>query len=160
MGSKATTTTHSTLAGEIQYMRVNSPFVNDRTGKEEFSIRLALDENDPAIAHLREVSPKKIDTDTNRDKMAGTGKLSVHFSTGFAPTVLDASGTELKDSDIPRFDGRTDTGTAGVSYSVITYDGLSRPIVKLNGVKIKELNIVPKEEGSSTQDLADQLAKI
>ena len=156
--AKATTTTHVTGVGEIMFMAAGRPLKDDN-GNDQYSIKLKLSDSDPSISHLKGVSPKKIDTANNRANKAGDGYLFVNFSSSFAPDVADKGGVKLEGDDIPYFDSRVDTGTAAVSYKVVTYpDGKS--IVRLAAIKLIDLNITDKESGTSGEEALDMLRNI
>ena len=151
-------TDHVTGVGEIQFMAVARALLNQKTGKEEYSLKIKLKSDDASIAHLKEVAEYKIDTKTNR-ALEGTGEVIVNFTSDFAPTVLSADNTKLTGTEIPFFDGRRDKGTAAVSYKVIDYG--NNKIVRLAGVKLVDLDLAPREETSQTTDqLMEQLKNI
>lgn len=140
------TTNHTTQAGEILWLSVARPKLNEKNGKSEYSIKLKLNRNDPAVAHLSEIAEYKIDTKTNR-KNNDPDYVIVNFTCGdkFQPEVVGADGQTLRGNEIPFFNGLKDKGTAAVVYSVIDYDG--NKIVRLSGVKLMSLDLAPREEG-------------
>lgn len=149
-------TNHVTGPMDIKFMAVARPFKNIKSGKDEYSVKGLLDVTDPAISHLTSVAEYKVDTKTNRNS-TDKSKMTINFTTGFTPKVYDVSGNELTGSDIPFFDGRIDSGKAIVSYSVIDYG--DNKIVRLAGVKLLELNLAPREEGTSTMSEIDAMLK-
>ena len=151
-------TNHTTGVGEIQFMAVARPLNNKFTGKEEYSIRLLLDENDPCVEHLRGINDRKIDNSTNR-KLAGTGKVSIGFTTAYKPTVVGVDGEEILEGEVPFFNGLNDKGTGVVMYTVVEYDKTS--VIRLAGVRLKSLELAPREEGESTaSDILSKLKEI
>lgn len=151
-------TEHATGKGQILFMAAAKPLHNQKNGKTEFSIKVKLSEDDPAVAHLRSVAEYKIDTKTNRAN-AGSGEIIVNFTSDFAPKVVDSAGEALEGNDIPFFDGRKDTGTAAVTYKLIDYG--SNSIVRLSGIKLLDLNLAPREgsEGEQTIDVTMDMLK-
>jgi hypothetical protein len=140
-------TEHVTGKAEILFMAAAKALHNKRTGKSEFSIKVKLSSDDAAVTHLKEIANYKIDTKTNR-ALEGTNTTVVNFASDFAPEVVDMSNESLQGSEIPYFDGRKDTGTAFVSYKVIDYG--DNKIVRLSGIKLNELNLVPRDEQSTS----------
>ena len=156
--AKATVTTHATGKGEIMFMAAGRPLKDDN-GNDQYTIKLRLKTTDDSVAHLKTVSPKKIDTANNRANKAGDGYVFVNFSSSFAPEVADKEGVKLEGEDIPYFDSREDTGTAAVSYKVVTYpDGKSS--VRLAAIKLIDLNLTDKESGTSGAEALDLLRNI
>lgn len=139
------TTEHFTGTGEILFMAAGRALLNKKTGKEEYSIKLRLKKDDQAVKHLQEIADYKIDTKTNRAN-ANSDSVIVNFTSSFAPIVADSEGA-LEADQIPRFDGRTDTGTAAVVYKVVDFG--DKKIVRLAGIKLKDLKLAEK---SSNQD--------
>lgn len=162
--SKAKVTNHVTGPVDIKFMAVARPFNNQKSGKSEYSIKALLDSSDQAVSHLREVAEYKVDTKTNRNS-TDKSKVTINFMSSLQdkdgnyvqPKVMDVDGNVLTGADIPFFDGRTDTGTAIVTYSVIDYG--DNKIVRLSGVKLLELNLAPREEGGATTNEIEQLLK-
>lgn len=154
--SKAKITNHVTGPVDIKFMAVARPFKNLKSGKAEYSIKALLDSSDPAVSHLKSVAEYKIDTKTNRNS-TDKSKVTVNFATTFEPKVMNSDGDLLTGTSIPFFDGRTDTGTAIVTYSVIDYG--DNKIVRLSGVKLLELNLAPREEGGATTSEIENLLK-
>lgn len=153
----ATTTEHLTGVGTVLFMAAARPMKDDE-GRDEFTIKVRFAETDPVIAHLSAVSPKKLDTKTNRG-MEGTGELVVSFSTQFAPKVFGLDNRELTGREIPFFDGRKDKATAAVSYKVVDYG--KNVVVRLSGIKLVSLDQAPREEGGvSTSDILSKLKEI
>lgn len=150
-------TEHATGLGEILFMAAAKALTNQKTQKTEFSIKLKLPENDAAVEHLREIASYKVDTKTNR-AMAGSGEVVINFTSEYQPKVLGSDNEELTDQAIPYFDGRKDTGTAAVTYKVITYDN-GNSIVRLSGIKLISLNQTPREEGGQTLDVTLETLK-
>lgn len=140
-------TEHATSVGSIQFMAAARALMNQKAGKEEYSIKIKLSESDPAVAHLKEVAEYKVDTKTNR-ALSGTGEVIVNFSSTFAPKVLDSDNCELTGKEIPFFDGRKDSGEAVVSYKVIDYG--NNKIVRLSGIKLLNLELAPRDEGEQS----------
>lgn len=149
-------TEHTTETGKILFMAVARPLLNAKTGKEEFSVKMELNNTDTSISHLEEVASYKVDTKTNR-KLAGTNKVVVNFSSEFAPVVLDSNNNKMEGREIPFFDGRVDSGTAVVSYKVINYG--DNTIVRLSGIKLLSLELAPREN-STTDSLDVTLEKL
>ncbi len=141
---------HTTEVGNILFMAAARPLLNTKNNKQEFSVKMELNNTDTSISHLEEVASYKIDTKTNR-KLTGTNKVIVNFSSEFAPVVLDSNNNKMEGKEIPFFDGRIDTGTAVVSYKVINYG--DNTIVRLSGIKLLSLNLAPRE--NSTSDALD-----
>lgn len=153
----ATTTEHLSGVGQVLFMAAARPMKTDE-GTDEFTIKVRFAETDPVIVHLKEISPKKLDTKTNRG-MEGTGELIVSFSSQFAPKVFGLDNRELTGREIPFFDGRKDKATAAVSYKVIDYG--KKVVVRLSGIKLVSLDQAPREEGGvSTSDILNKLKEI
>lgn len=153
-------TNHVTSVGDILFMAAARPLKNQRTGKEEYTIKVKLDESVEGTLdvknHLLEVAEYKVDTKTNRQL---SGELILNFSSNFAPEVMGPDGQVWKGKEIPFFDGRKDTGKAAVSYNVIDYG--DNKIVRLAGIKIVDLNLAPREESSeSLSDIKDVLKNL
>ena len=55
-------TDHVTGVGEIQFMAVAKALLNQKTGKEEYSLKIKLKSEDAVVAHLREIADYKVDT--------------------------------------------------------------------------------------------------
>lgn len=144
------TTTHTTAEGKILFLAAAKAFKNKRSEKEEYSIKIELDSNDAAVAHLAEIASYKVETKTNR-ALEGTGKTVINFTSSFAPMVIGADGAELKGKEIPFFDSRKDEGTAVVSYKVIDFG--DNKIVRLSGIKLKELKLAPREAQGESIDV-------
>jgi len=146
---KPTITYHTTGPVDVKFMAIARPLTNKKSGKEEYSLKSVMDRTDPALSHLKEIAEYKVDTKTNRN-LEDKSKVVINFSSTFAPKVKDVDGNELLGKDIPFFDGRTDTGTAIVTYSVIDYG--DNKIVRLAGVQLLSLNLAPREEKGGTVD--------
>lgn len=153
---------HITGKAQVLFMAAARALTNKRTNKEEFSIKIKIEEKDESVKHLSEVADYKVDTKTNRLK-ENKGFKIISFSSDFAPAVFDKSNTRLEADEIPFFDGRYDKGEAVVLYKVIDYG--SNKIVRLSGIKI--LDIVKGErpdsdgEGSgSSVAMDDIMAKL
>lgn len=152
-------TYHVTEEADVLFMAAARALKDKVTGKEEYSIKLQLDDASPTVAHLTQVSEAKIDTKNNR-KLQGIKHVS--FSSTFAPVVTFEDGVKLNEQEIPFFDGRKDTGRAIVTYKVITYP--TKTLVRLQAIKIMSLTLAPRESkdgvSPSVTDILGQLASI
>lgn len=137
------TTEHVTGIGEIMFMAVARPLKNQKTGQDEYSIKIKVDENEPVIGLLKDCNPKRIDNETNRG-LAGSGTLVLNFHSNFEVAVVNSEGQQLTGNDIPFFDGRVDTGKANVSFKVIDYG--KNKIVRLSGVVLQDLQLTERED--------------
>lgn len=153
----AKATEHLSGVGTVLFMAAARP-MKDENGRDEFVIKVRFAETDPVIAHLKDVSPRKLDTKTNRG-MEGTGELVVSFSSQFAPKVFGLDNRELTGREIPFFDGRRDKATAAVAYKVMDYG--NKTVLRLSGIKLVTLDQAPREEGQvSTSDILAKLKDI
>ncbi len=148
-------TEHATQTAEILFMAASRPLLNNKNGKTEFSIKVKLNKNDPAVAHLTEVANYKIDTKTNRTSK-DKDTVTVNFTSEFAPIVSDETG-QLDSKDVPFFDGRKDTGTAIVAYKLIDFG--DNKIVRLSGLKLLNLNLAQRESKGNPSELTLELLK-
>ena len=155
MKNKGKVSRHTTGSGQILFMAAARPLNNLKSGKSEHSIKLKLANDDAAVAHLSEVANYKVDTKTNRAQKDG---VTINFTSEFAPKVYNAEGVELTGNDIPFFDGRIDTGMAGVVYNVIDYG--DNQIVRLAAIKLLDLNLAPREKGKSVSELENAIKAI
>lgn len=150
------TTHYSTQEGTVLFAAIQEQFATNlkrkqiKTGKatEEshlYSVRIKLNSSDPAIETIRNVNEAKVDTKANA-KLQATEPNStiINFSSNYLPKVVDVSGNELTGDLIPVFDGRSDSATAVVTFSVIDYGKSS--IVRLTGIRFLSLEQAPKEE--------------
>jgi len=148
------TTEHATGIGSIKFLAAARALNNQFTNKMEFSCRLVLDANDKCVEHIRGINSAKITT-----KNAGEGQVNINFTSTFAPKVLNKDNEVLSGEEIPYFDGRTDTGTAAVTYKVVDYGDAK--IIRLSGIKLLDLSIVEKEMRESSMDVTlEQLKNI
>ena len=150
-------TEHTTNLGTILFMAAAKPILNKKNNKKEYSVKVELNSNDPAVAHLREIADYKVDTKTNRAS-TDKSKLIVNFTSDFNPTVTSPSGETLEGDSVPFFDGRTDKGTATVQYKVIDYG--TNKIVRLSGITLNTLSLAPREPWepkSRTNDLKNAI---
>lgn len=153
----AKSTDHLSGIGSVLFMAAARPLKTE-DGQDEFVIKVRFADTDPVIAHLKEVSPKKLDTKTNRG-MEGTGELIVSFSSRFAPKVFGLDNRELTGREIPFFDGRRDKATAAVAYKVMEYG--QKIVVRLDAIKLVTMDLAPREEGQvSTSDILSKLKEI
>lgn len=154
-----TITSYTTGSADILFMAAARPLTNKGTGKEEYSIKLAIDsataEGKAVSSLLFDIAEYKIDTKTNRGLQRkgelsadySSGKFVVSFISNYAPVVTDWEGNTLEGSSVPFFDGRKDTGTANVTFKVIDYG--DNKIVRLHGIQLMKLNLAPREEIAS-----------
>lgn len=149
-------TEHSTQAGKVLFMSAARPWKNEKTGKAEFSVKVVLNSDDPAVSHLREIADYKVDTKTNR-AATDKSKVTISFTSEFAPTVHSPSGEKLEGQDIPYYDGRIDNATATVNYKVIDYGNTK--IVRLSGINLQSLELAPREPKGSSQDSIEKTLK-
>lgn len=154
-------TDHITGKAQILFMAAARPLTNKRTEKEEFSIKIKIEDTDTVVKHLSEIADYKIDTKTNRLK-ENEGFKIISFSSDFAPAVFDKSNTKLEGEEIPYFDGRYDKGEAVVLYKVIDYG--NNKIVRLAGIKILDIVKGDREDTGdstvSTGNMEDIMAKL
>lgn len=140
--SNKSITEYSTQVGSILFMAVAKPILNKKNNKKEYSVKVQLNSNDPAVEHLRQIADYKVDTKTNRAS-TDKSKVIINFTSDYNPVVVSPSGETLEGDSVPFFDGRTDTGTGTVSYKVIDYG--TNKIVRLSGVTLSTLSLAPRE---------------
>ena len=92
-------TEHATGVGEILFMAVAKPLKN-KAGKDEYSIKLKLAEDDAAVEHFKAIAKYKVDTKTNR-ALAGSGNVVINFTTNFPVPVVSENHELLAEGDIP-----------------------------------------------------------
>ena len=140
---------------------------------EGYVTEVALDEDDDAVRHLKDIAPYKVNTDSNRMQKE-QGKVIINFASNFAPKIVDSEGHQLfgveevkakeakgarveAEEKAPFFDGRKDKGTAAISYKVIDYG--DNKIVRLSGAKLLSLELAPREEGGTGIDVTLETLK-
>lgn len=147
-----------TQKGNITFMAIKTPLKNktEPSKKPQYTISVELDIKDPALQLLKKLNPKKVNTKNNLEaQLAGTrsrDKFAVSFSSEFAPkTVVDDKGTDI---EAPYFDSRVDTGEAEVEFSVNQVG--DKAFINLQGVRLSNLVITPKEQTKQTSLLKSQ----
>ena len=135
-------------------MAVAKPLKN-QAGKDEYSIKLKLAEDDAAVEHFKAIAEYKVDTKTNR-ALAGSGHVVINFTTNF-PVGVVQDGELLTEGNVPHYDGRIDTGKAAVTYKVIDFG--DNKIVRLSGVAIKSIVAGEREEGVEPMNVTVDMLK-
>jgi len=161
---------HITEKAEVLFMAVTRPIPNKYKHRNEFVIKLKVPENSETIKHLLEISPKKINTDLNNKLAINKEPYRViSFDSIYHPIVLDDKGNRvyipapddkpeilLPDlySKLSWFNGETDKATAQVVYKRLAHFNDS---IKLQGIKILSIDVVPKEENKPVNDIIEEI---
>lgn len=141
---------HKTSAGQIKYMYFG-PEYKDRqpTGRNLYTVKLQFDESSEeggaTIAEIKSHNAdnvKIIRTTENGDFVGPTPHhVNVSFKTAFEPLIVNNENQEVMPA---RFDSRTDSGIASVTYAVNKKD--SKTYINLTGVRLIELDMVAKPD--------------
>lgn len=109
---------------------------------DKYIVRLEFDGSNPEHAsfrkHISEINPGLIAT----EKVSKEGNFAINFKTQFEVKVMSSDGQVLDSTEVPNFDGRVDTGTARVSYTL--YEKGIKPTICLKEVALLDLNITDK----------------
>lgn len=148
--------------GEIKFMALVNPLLDEKTEKEEYHIRLMFDaEKDKEfLSWVGEINDAKVVTertyrgkDKEIKKLLSQGKAFIGAKTQFKPTVFDAKGNELVEA--PYFFADS-TGTA--QMIVEPYHGKKGGTINLIGVVIHSIeNPEGTGSGMSREERAAQL---
>lgn len=133
-------------AGKILFMSARNPIKSFDGDKLMYTIRLEFDGSDAeSLAFkkkLAEINDKKIVT----DKVSKPGNFIVSFNSTYEPLVHDANGKLLDKELIPKFNSKTDTGTA-LAVAAVSDKG-KRPTIYLKEIQILDLQSGDTEETS------------
>lgn len=149
--------------GTIQWMAVNTPVKDSKTGKESYSIKLAFDLKTDAkwLADVSEINDAKVVTaKTYRGKqesikaLLATGKALVEAKSNYKPEIYDKAGNVIEDA--PMFFMES-TGTA--QMYVQPYRGDKGGTINLVGVKIHSLES-PESSGVDRETRLAQLREL
>lgn len=137
--------------GDIFYMAAANPVTNEKTGKEEYGIRLGFDVtadkefldwvtsiNDAKVVTAQSYRGKKAEIKAYLNK----GKALVSATTQFKPEVVDSKGNALEDAPFFFSD------STGVAQMIVQpYNGQKGGTINLMGIKIHSIE---NPEGTST----------
>lgn len=147
--------------GEIQFMAIENPVTDSKTGKEQYSIKLAFDLKKDAewLAKIEEINYAKVVTaKTYRGKsetakqVLSKGKAFVEAKSIYKPQAYDSKGNELEEN--PMF-FQDSTGTARMI--VQPYEGAKGGTINLMGVIIESIE---GNESTGSVDRETRLAQL
>lgn len=147
---------------EIYFMAAENPVKDNKTGKENYSVRLAFDskKDKEFLDKINEINDAKVVTSkTYRGKskeiqaVLDSGKSLVEAKSQFKPNVYDSEGNQLEEAPL-FFSG--DTGTA--QMLVQPYYGQKGGTINLVGIIVHKLeNSNQQGDGTSRETRLAQL---
>lgn len=141
-------------SGAIKFLALRNTVKTYDGDKDVYKIRLEIDSTTPEGMEFRNavaaVNENKIIT-----KDVPEGYFQVNCQSLHPPKIVDGSGSVINTEDAPRFDAKTDTGTAKFLGKVDTRG--KQGTLHLVGVILQELNIAEREPSEQDSGIVAQL---